>query len=96
MTNNPNVRSEPENKYGGMRVELGEFLDGVKNIEITFWKDDGIHVLPLEKARQLADWILELIPTPTTDQPYCTCPTFVPDPYSSGNICRNCGKVLMR
>jgi hypothetical protein len=61
MTDNPNVRFEPESKYGGMRVELGE-LGGEKRIEIRIWKDDGIKVLSLAQAKQLADWILELMP----------------------------------
>jgi hypothetical protein len=93
MTNNPKMRLEHEN---GMRIELVNY-SGKDKFEILLCRrDDTIHVLSLDKAKQLADWILELIPTSTADQPYCTCPTFVPDPYSSGNICRNCGKVLMR
>jgi hypothetical protein len=89
MADNQNIRSEPENKYGGMRVELSE-LGGEKRIEVRIWKDDGIKVLQLDKAKQLADWILELMPKPADY--YCTCQVFIADPESTAKKCWGCGK----
>jgi hypothetical protein len=53
-------------KYAGMRVELVNH-GGDDKFEITLHQGAGIYVMSVDGAKQLAQWIMELMPTSPCD-----------------------------